>query len=298
MAVPSQSELNRPLVEIAASKSEQLTSRQFRDEIISRLCLTDEDVQERTSTNASTLMTKMGFALSELVRGGLLDRPEKGSYVISKAGRELLQTHNGRIGPSLLNALIKQKRTGKAQPLPPSTDDSELEEDPDQKMEDGYRAIRENLKGEILDSLLGLSPDGFERLVLALLNKLGYGEGKVVGRSGDGGIDVIINQDMLGLEKVYVQAKKWKNNPVGGPEIRNFSGSLQLRGASKGVVVTTSNYTKDARESAKQISQSNQTILLIDGQELASLMFDRDVGVITEQTYAIKKLDENYFAEF
>ena len=198
----------------------------------------------------------------------------------------------------MLNALIKQKRTGKAQPLPPATDDSEPEEDPDQKMEDGYRAIRENLKGEILDSLLGLSPDGFERLVLALLNKLGYGEGKVVGRSGDGGIDVIINQDMLGLEKVYVQAKKWKNNPVGGPEIRNFSGSLQLRGASKGVVVTTSNYTKDARESAKQISQSNQTILLIDGQELASLMFDRDVGVITEQTYAIKKLDENYFTEF
>ena len=136
----------------------------------------------------------------------------------------------------MLNALIKQKRTGKAQPLPPSTDDSEPEEDPDQKMEDGYRAIRENLKGEILDSLLGLSPDGFERLVLALLNKLGYGEGKVVGRSGDGGIDVIINQDMLGLEKVYVQAKKWKNNPIGGPEIRTFLREPSVKRCIKGSV--------------------------------------------------------------
>ena len=242
-------------------------------------------------------MTKMGFALSELARAGLLDRPARGSFVISKEGRKLLRTHSGRISASMLNALIKQKRTGKVQPLPPSTDDSEPEEDPDKKMEDGYRAIRENLEGQILDSLLGLSPDGFERLVLALLEKLGYGEGKVVGRSGDGGIDVIINQDALGLEKVYVQAKRWQSQ-IGGPQIRDFSGGLTQKGAVKGVVVTTSAFTKAAREAAIQISQSNQTILLVDGQELASLMYDRNVGVITEQTYAIKKLDENYFAEF
>ena len=242
-------------------------------------------------------MTKMGFALSELVRGGLLDRPVKGYFTISNAGKELLRTHSGRIGPSMLNALIKQKRTGEVQPLPPSTDDNELEEDPDKKMEDGYRAIRENLEGRILDSLLGLSPDGFERLVLALLNKLGYGEGKVVGRSGDEGIDVIINQDALGLEKVYVQAKRWENNPIRGPHIQQFAGSLTQKGAVKGVFVTTSTFTKAARESAEQISQGHQTVLLIDGQQLASMMFDRDVGVVTEETYAIKKLDENYFAE-
>ena len=296
MVVPSQSELNRPLVEIAASKSEHLTHRQFRDEIISRLSLTDEDVQERTSTNASTLVTKMGFALSELVRGGLLDRPARGYYVISKAGRELLRTHSGRIGAGMLNALIEHQRTGKAPVIPLATDDGDLEEDPDKKMEDGYRTIRQNLIRELLDSLLAMSPDGFERLALVLLEKLGYGKGKVVGRSGDEGIDVIINQDALGLEKVYVQAKRWKSQ-VGGPQIRDFSGGLQLKGAVKGVFVTTSGFTKDARESAEKISQSNQTILLIDGQELASLMFDRDVGVITEQVYAIKKLDENYFAE-
>ncbi len=296
MVVPSQSELNRPLLEIAASKSGPVTNREFKDEIIPRLSLTDEDVNERTSTNASTLGTKISFALYELKTAGLLHSPKRGLFVITSAGKELLITNSGRIWPSILNALIKQKRTGVVQPLPPSTDESESEEDPDKKMEDGYRAIRENLEGEILDSLVKLSPDGFERLALTLLERLGYGKGKVVGRSGDDGVDVIINQDALGLEKVHVQAKRWRQS-VGSVEIRNFSGSLQLRGAAKGVFVTTSHFTPSAKETAEKISQGNQTVLLIDGQELAALMIDRDVGVITEQTYAIKKLDENYFAE-
>ncbi len=297
MAVPSQSELNRPLLEIAASNSEELTSRQFRDEIIPLLSLTEEDVQERTSTNASTLMTKISFALSELVRGGLLDRPARGYYVISKAGRELLQVHSGRIGPSMLNALIKQRRTGEEQPVPLVEDDDTPDEDPLEQIENGHRAIMENLIGDLLDSLLGMSPDGFERLALTLLEALGYGKGEVVGRSGDDGVDVIINQDALGLEKVYVQAKRWRPS-VGAGEVRNFSGSLQMHGAAKGVFVTTSHFTKSAKDTADRISQTNQTILLIDGQGLASLMFDSNVGVVTEQTYAIKKLDENYFAEF
>ncbi len=297
MSVPTQTELHRPLVEIAASKPEQLTYLQLKDEIISRLNLTDEDVQERTSTNASRLMTNMGFALSRLRRAGLLDRPMKGTFFISTEGRKLLRTHSGHFSIRMLDALVEQKETGKAQTPSSITNDAGLDDDPEKKIREGFEAIRQNLFRELLSKLLEMSPDDFEKLTLTLLERLGYGEGRVVGRSGDGGIDVIINQDTLGLEKVYVQAKRWKNNPVGGPEIRNFSGSLQLRGASKGVFVTTSNCTKDARESAKQISQSNQTILLIDGQELASLMFDRDVGVITEQTYAIKKLDENYFTE-
>ncbi len=296
MAVPSQSELNRPLLEIAASGSGLFTHSKFREGIIDRLNLTENDLQERTSTNASKIMTKMGFAMTELLRGGLLDRPRKGQYKISKAGRELLQTHNGRIGPSMLNALIKQRRTGEFQPVPPTPDDDDLAEDPLEKIEDGHRIMREKLIGDLLNSLLDMPPDGFERLALTLLEALGYGKGDVVGRSGDDGVDVIINQDALGLEKVYVQAKRWRQS-VGAGEIRNFSGSLQVRGAAKGVFVTTSHFTKSAKGTATTISQGNQTVLLIDGKELAALMIDRDVGVITEQIYAIKKLDENYFAE-
>ena len=231
-----------------------------------------------------------------LARAGLLNRPFRGSFTVNSQGRELLLTHSGLIGFSILSPLVEERRTGKAQPFSPISDDDKPEEDPLKKIEDGHHTIRENLISDLLDSLLDMPPDGFERLALTLLEALGYGKGDVVGRSGDDGVDVIINQDALGLEKVYVQAKRWRQS-VGGPVIREFSGSLQLRGAAKGVFVTTSHFTSSAKEAAEKISQTNQTILLIDGQKLASLMFDRDVGVITEQTYAIKKLDENYFAE-
>ena len=125
---------------------------------------------------------------------------------------------------------------------------------------------------------------------------MGYGEGVTVGRSGDGGIDGIINQDALGLEKVYVQAKRWASQ-VGEPEIRNFSGSLDPHGATKGVFITTSTFSSTARQTAQTISAGSKFIRLVDGNELAQLMIRHGVGVVTEYTYEIKKLDENYFAE-
>ena len=125
---------------------------------------------------------------------------------------------------------------------------------------------------------------------------MGYGQGETVGRSGDGGIDGIIDQDALGLEKVYVQAKRWAN-PVGEPEIRNFSGSLDPYGATKGVFITTSSFTRTAQLTADAISAGNKFIRLVDGLELAELMISHSVGVVTEISYDIKKLDENYFAE-
>ena len=164
-------------------------------------------------------------------------------------------------------------------------------------MEASYRALRAHLANELLESLSKVSPDLFEQLVVALLEKMDYGKGDVVGGSGDGGIDGIINQDALGLEKVYIQAKRWASQ-VGEPEIRNFSGSLDARGASKGVFITTSRFSGTASQTARTISAGSKFIRLIDGPELASLMIDHDVGVITETTYKVKKLDENYFADF
>ena len=122
---------------------------------------------------------------------------------------------------------------------------------------------------------------------------MGYGEGQRVGRTGDEGIDGIIDQDLLGLEQVYIQAKRWQGG-VGEPEIRNFSGSLQAKGASKGVFITTSTFAPKARKTADRISAGNQFIRLIDGAELSRLMIRYDVGVVTETTYDVKKLDENY----
>ncbi len=165
-----------------------------------------------------------------------------------------------------------------------------------EQLEEVYRELQDGLADELLVGVKSISPAGFERLVVGLLEKMGYGEGRAVGRSGDGGIDGIINQDPLGLEKVYIQAKRWQNQ-VGEPEIRNFSGSLEARGASKGVFITTSAFSSTARQTAQFISAGNKFIRLIDGDELAGLMIRHGVGVVTETTYEVKKIDENYFVD-
>ncbi len=163
-------------------------------------------------------------------------------------------------------------------------------------MAQGDQQLRERLADELLENIMKLTPGRFEQLVVNLLEKMGYGEGQTVGRSGDGGIDGIIDQDPLGLEKVYIQAKRWSSQ-VGDPEIRNFSGSLDAKGAAKGVFITTSTFSSTAKETTRNISAGNKLIRLIDGQELAALMVQHGVGVVTVSTYEVKKMDENYFAE-
>ena len=149
---------------------------------------------------------------------------------------------------------------------------------------------------ELLERVKTMPPASFEQLVVHLLSKMGYGQGETVGQTGDGGIDGIINQDALGLEKVYIQAKRWEENQVGDREIRNFSGSLDGEGATKGVFITSSTFSKRARERAKSISQGNKFIRLIDGKELVRLMVNHDVGVVLKIRYDVKQLDENFFA--
>ena len=159
-----------------------------------------------------------------------------------------------------------------------------------------HRELNDRLAYELLESAKGMAPDRFEDLVVELLEEMGYGEGEAIGRSGDEGIDGIVNQDPLGLEKVYIQAKRWQNQ-VGEPEIRNFSGSLEAKGASKGVFITTSNFSSTAEQTARYISAGNKFIRLIGGHELARLMINHGVGVVTETTYEVKKIDENYFVD-
>ena len=208
----------------------------------------------------------------------------------------MLVTRQGDLGVSLLKGLMATRENQG----PPESQDVVVDTDngvtPDERMGAIYEELNDKLADDLLDSVHRVPPDRFERLVVRLLEKMGYGEGRVVGQSGDGGIDGIINQDQLGLEKVYIQAKRWKS-PVGAPEIYSFSGSLSAIGASKGVFITTSAFGQNARQVATNISAGNQLIRLIDGEELAQLMIRYDVGVVTETTYQIKKLDENYLSE-
>ena len=166
----------------------------------------------------------------------------------------------------------------------------------DGDIEEIYQQIREKVAEDLLQQIKANSPAFFENLVIDLLVKMGYGgsreDAEAVGRSGDGGIDGIINQDRLGLDVVYVQAKRWKNN-VGSPEIAGFAGALAGKGANKGIFITTSDFTK----AAKDYDAAGFKIILIDGKRLAQLMIDHNVGVSTVKTYEIKRVDSDYFIE-
>lgn len=178
------------------------------------------------------------------------------------------------------------------------TVEEDVEMTPDEQMESAYKQFQERLVDELSDSIAAISPEGFEKLVVALLVKMGYGQPEErLKSSRDGGIDGVIKQDALGLEKVYVQAKRWNKGQVGDVEIRSFSGSLDPHGATKGVFITNSTFSQTAKQTAKNISVGNKVIRLIDGPKLASLMIEHGVGVVNEYTYNLKKLDENYFVD-
>ena len=169
---------------------------------------------------------------------------------------------------------------------------------PEEAIEDNFQRIRKHLATALLKQIKEKSPRFFEELVIDLLVKMGYGgsreDAEAVGRSGDGGIDGIINEDRLGLDVVYVQAKRWEGN-VGRPEIHKFTGALIEKNARKGIFITTSDFSREARESSD--NSDDPKIVLIDGRQLAELMIDYNVGVSTVKTYEIKRVDSDYFIE-
>ena len=170
---------------------------------------------------------------------------------------------------------------------------------PLEALETAYENLRDELAVELLAKLKKSSPSFFERAVVELLVKMGYGgsridAGKAIGKSGDGGIDGIIKEDKLGLDVVYIQAKRWDNNPVGSPDVMQFAGALQAQKANKGIFITTSRFTEDARN---YVSQIGSKIVLIDGEQLTTLMIESDVGVSTVSLYPVKKIDADYFDE-
>ena len=303
MAVPSTNEFHRLILEIAAGNIDALSASQFTEELARRFKASEEDIQERSASGVKRFADRVQWSMHNLRLAGALDRPSRGRYQITPKGRDFLATHNGPVSNNDLRQLREDMQPSMTVAshnhvfaADQSTNDSP-EITPQDMMDTGREQLRTQLADEINENVARVSPTHFERLVLDLLKKMGYGEPEHTGRSGDGGIDGIVNQDALGLEKVYIQAKRYTTGSVGEPEIRNFSGSLDARGATKGVFITTSTFSSTARQTSLTISAGNKFIRLVDGNELAQLMIKHGVGVITEYTYAIKKLDENYFAD-
>lgn len=293
MAVPSQAALHRPILEtLAEAGSDGVSVADLRRTLIQRLEVSDVDLAERVPTGRQTKFdNRVDWANSYLRRAGLLETPSRGRRQITEGGRDLLKTHSGDIGNAQLKGLFDQ---------PASTDGAEDKDagggTPEEQIASLHRDLETKLADELLERVRRVSPDDFESLVVKLLERMGYGKGERVGRPGDGGIDGVIDQDVLGLEKVYVQAKR-QRDPVNEPAIRQFVGSLQPKRAGKGVFITASRFGPKAREAARDSSDRSQSIRLIDGEELAQLMIAHGVGVVVETTYEVKKVDENYFVE-
>ena len=172
---------------------------------------------------------------------------------------------------------------------------------PEEQLESAYKKMSQTIESEVLDAVLKGSPEFFERLVVELLVKMGYGgtqadAGRALGKSGDGGVDGMIREDRLGFDAIYVQAKRWTDNAVQRPDVQRFAGSLLAQKARKGVFITTSRFSEGAQDYVREI-EANAKVVLIDGPTLARLMVEHDLGVTTEQTLKVKRLDSDYFSE-
>ena len=252
------------------------------------------------SGGAGMFDNRVGWATSHLKQAGLLENLRRGVYRITTRGMQVLNEN-----PQPLNIRYLKRFPEFLASRGTPRDGSQLvelatvnPETPDELIAGGYKQLREALAIELLDRIKSVRPSRFEELVVELLLKMGYGgtqedAGRVVGKSGDGGIDGIINEDRLGLDVIYIQAKRWEAD-VGRPEIQKFVGALAGNKANKGVFITSSGFTKGATEYASQV---NHRVVLIDGPMLAELMMDYDLGVSTKDVYTVKRLDTDYFEE-
>lgn len=274
------------------------------DELAKHFSLTDEEKSKLLSSGQQPVFyNRVGWARTYLKKAGLLEDPKRGYFRITERGKEVLQEKPERIDMKYLQRFpeyIEFRQTTR-EPSEEQVSDDDLEGlTPEEALEDSYQRIRKDLADELLSYVLSSTSGFFEKLVVELLVKMGYGgsqreAARAVGQSGDEGIDGIIDEDRLGLDTIYVQAKRWKSeSSVGRPEIQKFVGALQGKRAKKGIFITTARFTDDARDYARNIDTK---VVLIDGSRLTELMIDYGVGVTSRTAYEIKSLDTDYFGK-
>ncbi len=304
MAIPTYEELMLPLLKLLSDKN-TYTNKQC-NEILAKLCnITEEEKRETLPSKKSPIFyNRVNWAKTYMKKAGLVEAPKRGEVRITYLGEQLLKENPTELKSKDLeryDSFIEfTNKSNKNNSTVNRVTDIEENKTPDESLEDAILKLKISLVDELLEKIHNSSFDFFERLVIDLLIKMGYGgsreeAGQATKKTADGGIDGIINEDRLGLDSIYIQAKRWKDTMVGRPEIQKFSGALDTPGATKGVFITTSTFTKEAKEYAKNIN--NKKIVLIDGSQLAKFMIDFNVGVSLETVYEIKKVDSDYFIE-
>lgn len=303
--IPDYQSLMLPILKLVSDRQEH-KYRDLIEKLAAEFQVSDEERKELlASGNQAVFDNRVGWAKTYLKKAGLLDSPKRATFVITQIGIETLKKNPDRVDAKYLRQFPAFLEFQNA-----SRSDNETEEEtktvetneqtPEENLDKAYQRIRKSLASELLNRVVELSPTFFERLVVELLVKMGYGgsikdAGKAIGKSGDEGIDGTIKEDKLGLDIIYIQAKRWRTgNVVGRPELHKFVGALAGQGAKKGIFITTSNFTREALE----YTPKNETkIVLIDGEQLAQLMIDYNLGCTTQQIYELKKIDSDYFGE-
>ena len=296
----------RPILAALAERPE-MQAKEIAEAVADHFGLSqDERAQILPSGMQATYRNRAGWGMTNLHKARLIERVRRGVYRITEAGRSLLKTGPETISNQVLQELSpefaayidgirmgrREDREAGAAPVTASPSD----ESPEEALDRAHRTLTADLATEILDSIAECSPAFFERLVVQLLVKMGYGgsfedAAQSVGRSGDGGIDGIIKEDRLGLDAIYVQAKRWKDG-IGRPQIQAFVGALTGHRARKGVFITTSSFSREAREYVRNLDAK---VVLIDGETLADYMIEVGLGVTLVQTYEVKRLDSDFF---
>jgi len=302
VAIPDFQTLMRPLLEAYSSGGERPIS-EVRHALSVEFALTEEELAERLPSGlAKTFDNRVGWAATYLYRTGLVVRPRRSVYQITERGREVLAANPNRVDLSVLSQFPEfeefRKPTGRRRRAPQVVPAADETATPEERIEAAYQELRQALAVELLERVHTMPPSAFEDLVLDVLHAMGYGDGTEdsrlrTGASGDRGIDGVIREDKLGLDVVYVQAKRWEGG-VGRPVVQGFVGALQGARASKGIIFTASTFSSEAREYAATVSPR---VILIDGERLAELMMDYNVGVAAREAYEVKRVDRDYFGD-
>jgi restriction system protein len=301
--IPDYQSIMLPMLEILADGKEY-NVRDLTNLLADKFNLTEEEKRRLlASGNQEIFNNRVAWARLYLKRAGLISSPKRATFIISDSGRKVIKKGLNKIDNKYLKkfpSFVEFMHPNHDEVDNIASTDESNNETPEETLDNAYQELRKSLASDLLNKVMELSPSFFERLVVKLLVSMGYGgsitdAGKAIGKTGDEGIDGTIKEDKLGLDIIYIQAKRWApGNVVGRPEIQKFVGALAGQGAKKGIFITTSDFTKDARD---YVPKNETKIVLIDGKMLAQLMIDNNIGCTTQHTYELKEIDEDFFDE-
>ncbi|MBN56321.1 restriction endonuclease [Thalassolituus sp. UBA3500] len=304
MPIPDYQTLMRPVL-VTLDTQGDMSLRNLVDLLSDQYQLTDEERRRMTPSKRSPLMyNRVAWATTYLRKAGLIESPQRGISHLTAIGRQVLAENPEKIDASYLKQFeafeefraIDNRSTEAAE-----TQTIEVSEalDPTERLEQAHQELQASLADDLLAQVKRQTPEFFEKLVVELMLAMGYGgwsekAGQATQYTNDGGVDGIINEDPLGLDTIYLQAKRYTGNSVGRPDVQAFVGALEMKRARKGVFITTSRFSRDAIDYVNMIEKR---VVLIDGMQLAELMIRYDLGVTVKDTYQVKSLDTDYFAE-